>query len=593
MKNKTRKILDFLTQDVHLKHNYYLIGGILIILALVGYTSYSLFSYEHSESIYVSFKDTEKPVCVIGEPADKGIYTGNTTTFEMNCTDNYTVVDTTLTSSNFTITGDITISSIEKEVVGKGMKYTIAVIAGSNGGLSKLQLKANTVKDSSGNYNVASNVSPTLSVLITCDEMPVEESNANNPEVSLASNMIPICYNSTKNLWVKADSTNTDENFRWYSYSGKTWANAVTVTSTNRSSYLEAEPGTPIAMSDINTMWVWIPRFSAVGDPANYNGGTSSAPGAFNITFVDTETIAHDAFTFGEQNLSGMWMGKFENSSNISCSRAYSSAVGEGCNLNTIRPKILPNAMAWRGAMVSTFFYDILNMTENGNQYGFDKTVDTTLDTHMLKNNEWGAVTYLSQSIYGRCSSSTSCTEVGINNNGKSYSNITGYGAPAGSAVGVENGAYNTALGMNASTTGNIYGVYDMSGGILEYVMGVYWDGIKLWSGDRASNNWNSGFNGWLYNDNKNYTSGVAYPSDDKYYNLYTKSTDYTSIGLQHALIETAGWYGDLASFVSDRAPWFTRGGYYDSTNSGVFYFSTHISGYADLNFGSRTLLVK
>ena len=112
MKNKTRKILDFLLQDVHLKHNYYLIGGIFLILAVVGYTSYSLFSYEHSESIYVSFKDTEKPVCLIGEPEVSLMEKSSTTTFEMNCTDNYTVADKDLTTSNFTKTGDITVTSV-------------------------------------------------------------------------------------------------------------------------------------------------------------------------------------------------------------------------------------------------------------------------------------------------------------------------------------------------------------------------------------------------------------------------------------------------------------------------------------------------
>jgi len=88
---------------------------------------------------------------------------------------------------------------------------------------------------------------------------------------------------------------------------------------------------------------------------------------------------------------------------------------------------------------------------------GFDKTKDTTLDTHMMKNNEWGAVAYLTQSIYGRCSSSTSCTEIGINN---WNSHITGNGWTAGSSSStVAGGAYNTIQGMDASTTGNIYGI--------------------------------------------------------------------------------------------------------------------------------------
>ena len=388
--------------------------------------------------------------------------------------------------------------------------------------------------------------------------MPEETTSANVP--SLAKNMIPVCYNSTKNVWLKADSTNTDSDYRWYSYSGKSWANAVTVTAVegSRDDLVDAEVGTVIPMDRINTMMVWIPRFSATGDTANYNGGTQAAPGAFNITFVNKDTAAHDAFDFGG-TVSGFWIGKFENSSNETCAPAASSAVGAGCNLTSIRPKILPNAKSWRGASVSTFFYDILNMTENGNQYGFDKTVDTTLDTHMLKNNEWGAVAYLSQSIYGRCTSSTSCIEIGINNK-STYT--TGYGAPAGSSKSATNGAYNTSLGMDASTTGNIYGVYDMSGGAYDYVMGNYNNTIS-----------NSQF--------------TTLPNT-KYYNVYTTESDYTNAGLQHALTETNNWYGGNAGFVNSYSPWFLRGGEYSRAGSAcVFAFGISF-GNSNTSYGSR-----
>ena len=623
-----------------------------------------------------------------------------------------------------------------------------------------------------GTFSFRVNVSSNLSLDNTMANAPV-----------LASNMIPVYYDGSN--WVKADELNQDKNHQWYDYSSKMWANAVTVTETNRENYLNADAGTIISMDDINTMLVWIPRFSAttggtlcsniqnptiennfdcydkgkiniteedkeqlitdftimsmmddsgtseaeiretvetaianndvdtmdsllqeypmvlmikslsnyiavsdsdkavinsmVGDatltnqlvsngfggylvlmsamngqsvtseifipkddemvpylcsamevPSSdcgtmvdyfnsiednnekvemlfqmlevsmespeiqnlytakatdivydltfngnnmsgggaYNGGTQESPGAFNITFVNKDTAAHDAFTFGEQNLSGIWIGKFENSSDTTCSVSSNSAVGSGCNLNTIRPKIIPNVTSWRGAMVSTFFYDILAMTESGNQYGFDKTVDT----HMMKNSEWGAVAYLTQSVYGRCTSSTSCTEVGINNN-SSYK--TGYGAPAGSNSTVENGTYETALGQDASTTGNIYGVYDMSGGANEYVMGVYWDGEKLWSGYSASSYQHSGFNGWLYNEGTNYESGVEYPSDSKYYNVYTTESDYTSSGLQHAMTETSNWYSDYALFVAAGYPWAYRGGYYyNYASAGIFSIS-------------------
>jgi len=398
-------------------------------------------------------------------------------------------------------------------------------------------------------------------------ERVLDTSGANAPV--LATNMIPVTYNGEN--WVKADSSNKNEAYQWHDYDSKMWANAVTVTEVegSRADLVDAEVGTVIPMERINTMLVWIPRFSATGDTANYNGGTKDAPGAFNITFVDRDVVAHDAFTFGSQTLSGIWVGKFENSSDTTCTPVVVSAVGEGCNLTTIRPKVLPNVSPWRGAMVSTFFYDILAMSDSENQYGFDKSVDTTLDTHMMKNNEWAAVLYLSQSIYGRCISSTECVSISSTNINQDV--ITGYGN--GSTA-----AYNTTLGMDASTTGNIYGVYDMNGVSSENVMGVYWDGSKKWSG--GSNlgpdlNYHSGFNGWLSLDGTNYTGGVAYPNDNKYYNLYTTESAYTSAGLQHALTETKGYYNGAYILPDSMRPWIYRS-YFGSaldaigTNNGV-----------------------
>ena len=390
----------------------------------------------------------------------------------------------------------------------------------------------------------------------------LDTSGANEP--LLASNMIPVYYDGT--TWRKADSTNSRGTYKWYDYANKMWANAVTVTSTNRSTYLNASLGTEIPMTDINTMWVWIPRFSAV-TPSNYNGGTQEAPGAIDVTFVDNETSAHDAFTFGTKNLSGFWYGKFETSHTTLASSTTNNNLGcttETCsNANGIIIK--PNVTILRYNNVSNFFYASRSMEQSSNSYGF---VSSEVDTHMSKNNEWGAVAYLTQSIYGRCTSSTSCSEVGINNN-SSYK--TGYGAPAGSDNSITNGTYNTDLGKDASTTGNIYGIYDMSGGSWEYVMGVYTDGTQNWSGYDST--YNSGFTGCLGSSCSSYT-GVAYP-ESKYYNKYTTSSNYTTGGLQHALIETQNWYSDRANFVNSDYPWFMRGGIYiDSSNAGVFYFN-------------------
>ena len=127
-------------------------------------------------------------------------------------------------------------------------------------------------------------------------------------------------------------------------------------------------------------------------------------------------------------------------------------------------------------------------------------------------------------------------------------------------------GTYNTTLGKNASTTGNMYGIYDMSGGMDEYVMGVLADtNGNPRSGYSSSAN--SGFTGML-GDGTTYT-GVSFP-DSKYYNLYTGSS-YTG----HALTETQEWYWDAAIYVESGYPWYSRGGMFlDSSGAGVFYFS-------------------
>ena len=386
----------------------------------------------------------------------------------------------------------------------------------------------------------------------------LDTSKANMPE--LASNMIPVYYDETEEVWKKADKYNSKEEYRWYSYesSGEykgMWANAVTVTETNRTTYLNAAAGTTIPMDDINTMWVWIPRFNAV-TPSNYNGGAKESPGAIDVTFVNVNETAIDAFTFGNKELSGFWYAKFETNHSTLASSTTSNNLGctnETCsNANGIIIK--PNVTSLKYNNISNFFYASRSMEQTGNSFGF---VSSEVDTHMSKNNEWGAVAYLTQSIYGRCTNSTTCTEVGINNN-KSY--ITGYGAPAGSSSSVTNGTYNTTLGKDASTTGTIYGIYDMSGGAWEYVMGVYNKTIA-----------NSGFS--------------SLP-DSKYYNNYT-GTSYTG----HALTETKNWYSDYADFVFTSYPWFLRGGNYgDGASAGVFGFGIN-DGNSYNSYSSRPVI--
>ena len=230
-----------------------------------------------------------------------------------------------------------------------------------------------------------------------------------------------------------------------------------------------------------------------------------------------------------------------------------------------------------------------MNMKNSGNSYG----ISTTTDTHMIKNIEWGAVAYLSNSKYGTCTDGT-CKEIGINNN-SNY--ITGCGAAAESSSNTTCNSYNTVTGILASTTENIYGIYDMSGGATEYAMAntVSNDGTTMMSGYSVTDN--SGYTGKVYNRFK-YTSytGIDYP-DTKYYDKYSFSESMSSIkrsklgdGIKEVYKGDEGWYGDYSYLASSESPWFLRGGNYNrGAIAGAFYSSGNLG---NASSGSSSRLV-
>ncbi len=394
-----------------------------------------------------------------------------------------------------------------------------------------------------------------------------KQNSPNAPE--LDDGMIAVTYNGSN--WVKADeSTNY-----WYNYNNGQWANAVTVSSSTRDNYLSASTGTVINMNDIETMWVWIPRYSyTIGsvDGTNYYGKqgeyldstpTQVLPGEIDIKFVDVDTkdrgtakyivsngisnnswYTPDAFTFGSVELSGIWVGKFETSS------SNPSADSGGGNTTDLDAMIKPNVTSWRNINVSNAFTVSQKMNDDGNRYG----IESTTDTHMMKNSEWGAVAYLSQSKYGKLGNTNySGTNKEIYQN-KSDQYITGcsYGAP--SSNNNDYGCqyqYNVNInGTGASTTGNIYGIYDMSGGANDYVMGNYNDVV----GDSS------------------FSEPLSI--EVKYYNKYT-SDDLNvacngSACISQGLSETTGWYNDAQTMVKDLNPWMARGSEYNY-DGGIF----------------------
>ena len=550
----------------------YMIVMIIITLLIVGgYFSYAMFtvSKEKSNAIRIVTGNLTYNLTVDGKET-------NTLTVESNSSKEFIITlsnpNNRVARYNFYYEGSIP-DNVEVGYIIDCETNTLPDAKGINLEKEGTSGSSNTYKIMVEN-NTSNKVTITLGVNVGLDyndlSLPSNghlfseyENVPNAPE--LDDNMIAVRYDGSN--WVKAELNNTNND--WYNYDKGEWANAVTVSSSSRSSYLSASAGTVISMDDIETMWVWIPRYSySIGsvDGTNYYGKkgcylesepTLSLPGEIDIRFVSTNIkdrgtakyvttsgaeswYTPDAFTFGDTELSGVWVGKFETSS------SNPSTTDGGGNTTELDPMIKPNVTSWRMINVSNAFNVSLKMNDDGNSYGFTNNVDT----HMMKNSEWAVVTYLSQSKYGKLGNTnfTGSNKEVYQNKSDQYITGCSYGSP--SNENTDYGCqyqYNIDInGTGASTTGTIYGVYDMSGNAHEYVMANYNDLVG-----------NSEF--------------VSMP-DSIYYDKYT--SDNVSNILSHGLVEISGWYGDSSTLVSRQYPWQVRGGVYsDDTKVGIFNY--------------------
>ena len=387
-----------------------------------------------------------------------------------------------------------------------------------------------------------------MSYYCLTDKQKLDEdpSGANRPV--LAEGMIPITYDGSK--WVKADEYGAYNN--WYDYGNQKWANAVMVTSSTRDTYMNADVGTTIPENDILAYYVWIPRYKYKLFNAKYESGKASqlievtfengtsTTGTVTCTYasngaetcqnkVNGNWYTHPAFTMinasgNKTELKGIWVGKFETTG------------------STTTPTVKPGVSSLRSITVA-------NMYSTGQKFGTSDYITSNginqSDSHMMKNIEWGAVAYLKQSIYG-----LGITDITINSG--SYNTGGGTGT-----------SYKTNIGQ--STSGNITGVYDMSGGTYEYVMGNY---NKTTGESRLT------------------VSGVPAEHIDIY-----SGTSVSASHLGDATGETAGWYSDSAGFVTSGGPWFSRGGInYNGDTAGVFCFDYFAGGNSNY-IGFRVVL--
>lgn len=369
------------------------------------------------------------------------------------------------------------------------------------------------------------------------------------------NNLIPVYYDDNEQVWKIASNTNVNNS--WYNYDDNMWANAIIPKET-----INIEENTVIDISkDVIAMFVWIPR---------YEYQITNDTNEIFINFISNEItipsdgyIIHPAFTFGTTEVNGIWVGKFETSTSTD-STCYTNPTLNNCNNTDLDIFILPNVKALTEQTISTQF----TLAQTLNDYLSD------YDSHMLKNSEWSAVAYLSQSRcgkYGNNNYSASNKEIYINNSDNLYT-----GRSSGSNTYIDSsqtmyeynyGFKNNKLireenGVGASTTGNITGIYDMNGGAYEYLMG-YLSTASSTFGATSEYDY----------------AGFDTAPDSKYYDNYTTETSNTACNNQlcygHGFEETAGWYNDEATFLTYTNPWIMRGGVFDGdTISGIFSYS-------------------
>ncbi len=336
------------------------------------------------------------------------------------------------------------------------------------------------------------------------------------------------------NDWVEVNNPDTDS---WYDYKKKDnneWANAKTKD---------------------GSMWVWIPRYAykIVGNKVEvvFIENTDKSASGYTIHPSFTGNVKDGGW---DKNISGFWVSKFE------------------AGKDSEKLVFLPNKYSYNNITI-------------GDSYDMCKNLDYKESyPHLIKSSEWGAVAYLAVSQYGR-----NGVEVSSNNTTINSTSVTAGGNGIdGLAASEKEALINNA---NQSTTGNVYGVYDMAGGL--------WERVSAYINNGNDN---------LKNGNSLLEDGSASESNKyKTVYLYDKNNDSNEANYNlnknvkgDAIFETSNgigngeqsWFGDYSSFMTENSPFLHRGG---STNNssgvGIFAFS-NTPGQSAIVLGFRCSIV-
>ncbi len=389
--------------------------------------------------------------------------------------------------------------------------------------------------------------------------------DVNAPQLS--TGMTPVKWNGSN--WIATTESDPD----WYDYANKKWANVKTAD---------------------GSMWVWIPRYIYKISSGWHNSSTGTIEVQFskgiddnwNYSVIgnissDTSSNAsnnkwtnHPAFTFGNDELTGIWVAKFEASSVEGNANGY--VADYSCpstldNVITKTVKIVPNVPSWRCIQVGNIFTVVRNM-ETKSIYGWNVasnlqangsflTDGNGVDVHQMKNTEWGAVVYLSKSVnYGQ-----GTNEVWINNSNEYTTGCAGNSVTDAASTGCIN-AYNTTNGVKSSTTGTIYGIYDMSGGAWEYVAAYV---------DNANVNLNEGTS--IINASNKYKDVYPMGTTDDQVNNYSAAINKKGDAVYETSNNSGGvyaWFTSHAYIPYTNNPFFVRSGRFNyGDNVGTFLF--------------------
>jgi len=473
------------------------------------------------------------------------------------------------------------------------------------------------------------------------------------------------------------ETTEEDEKWYSYTETDKQWANAQTEDGSMwvwipRYAYrmVYDNPSDKSAGGTVDVVFL-------IGSTDNFydaDGNLQTAKRAKSATeIVDTTTgyTVHPAFTdetsiqFAnggwDEELTGIWVAKFEaayadgdvskesrrnsapvqsSSVNYTQTRVYAPSVETGSNNDWVIARNYKDGeyavlngteYEWKDGVETAIKYPTfqgisyaMNYISISDAYNISRVLtewnniyaltESNADSHLMKNSEWGAVSYLSKSIYG-LGSEIYINNANLNNTTQSVYAVTGCcgvskdeNVESTSIVDIDAGTanlyvWNEEEGQKASTTGTIYGIYDMSGGTLERTSGYVANGnVNLQKyGPSLANSENT-----LKTVSTKYTT--VYPLDNSVdYIGTTAEIDKTSVAnytyntriYGDAIRETSdagiganAWNNDNSNLWSLNNPFSGRGGRYSYTSGAGMYSFQRTNGGPYWYDGFRSVLV-